>query len=83
MSKDTSNETTLCIVGAGMAGLSAGIYGQLNGFTTRIYEKHSLPGGLCTAWQRRWQRPSSFPTPSPTRGNCWIAAALPWKAQWR
>jgi phytoene dehydrogenase-like protein len=49
----TETETTLCIVGAGIAGLSAGIYGQLNGFSTQIFEKHSLPGGLCTAWQRR------------------------------
>jgi len=44
---------SILIIGAGIAGLSAGIYGQLNGFSTRIYEKHSLPGGLCTAWQRR------------------------------
>jgi hypothetical protein len=48
-----SNETMVCIVGAGIAGLAAGIYGQLNSFSTQIFEMHSLPGGLCTAWQRR------------------------------
>ncbi len=43
----------LLIIGAGVAGLSAGIYAQMNGFDTTIYEMHSIPGGLCTAWQRR------------------------------
>ena len=36
-----------------MAGLSAGIYGQLNGYDTEILEMHSLPGGQCTAWKRK------------------------------
>jgi len=43
---------SLCIIGAGVAGLAAGIYGQLSGFDTEIFEMHSLPGGLCTAWRR-------------------------------
>ncbi len=43
----------LIIIGAGIAGLSAGVYGQMNGYRTRIFEMHSLPGGLCTAWRRR------------------------------
>jgi phytoene desaturase len=42
----------IIIVGAGISGLSAGIYGQLNGFETEIYEKHSVAGGECTGWQR-------------------------------
>jgi phytoene dehydrogenase-like protein len=40
------------IIGAGVAGLSAGCYLQMNGFDTEIFEKHSRPGGLCTSWKR-------------------------------
>ena len=41
------------IIGAGFAGLAAGIHAQMNGYRTRIFEMHSLPGGLCTAWKRQ------------------------------
>jgi len=40
------------IVGGGIAGLCAGCYAQMNGYDSRIFEMHSLPGGLCTAWTR-------------------------------
>ncbi|MCX6271278.1 MAG: NAD(P)/FAD-dependent oxidoreductase [Bacteroidetes bacterium] len=40
------------IIGAGIAGLSAGCYLQMNGFETEIFEMHSLPGGLCTSWEK-------------------------------
>ena len=40
------------IIGGGVAGLSAGIYGQINGYNTEILEMHSLPGGQCTSWKR-------------------------------
>jgi phytoene dehydrogenase-like protein len=40
------------IIGAGVAGLSAGCYLQMNGFETAVFEKHSRPGGLCTSWER-------------------------------
>lgn len=43
----------IIIIGAGVAGLAAGCYGQMNGYRTRIFELHDLPGGLCTAWQRK------------------------------
>jgi phytoene dehydrogenase-like protein len=43
---------SIIIIGAGFAGLSAGIYAQMNGYKTQIFEMHSLPGGLCTAWKR-------------------------------
>ena len=43
----------MSIVGAGIAGLSAGCYGQMNGFRTQIFEKHDKPGGLCTSWKRQ------------------------------
>jgi phytoene dehydrogenase-like protein len=41
------------IIGAGIAGLAAGILAQQNGFETEIFEMHDLPGGLCTAWRRK------------------------------
>jgi phytoene dehydrogenase-like protein len=43
----------ILIVGAGIAGLSAGIHACRNGYETEIYEMHTLPGGLCTAWERK------------------------------
>jgi phytoene dehydrogenase-like protein len=45
--------TRVAIVGGGIAGLSAGICAALNGFETHIFEKHSIAGGLCTAWDRK------------------------------
>ena len=48
------SEKSIIIIGGGIAGLSAGCYGQMNGFTTRIFEMHKKkPGGLCTAWKRQ------------------------------
>lgn len=44
---------SILIIGAGIAGLSAGCYGQMNGYDTRILEMHNLPGGVCTSWQRQ------------------------------
>lgn len=44
---------SVIIIGAGFAGLSAGIYAQMNGYRTQIFEMHDLPGGLCTAWKRK------------------------------
>ncbi len=40
------------IIGAGMSGLCAGCYLQMNGFETEIFEKHFIPGGLCTSWHK-------------------------------
>lgn len=44
---------SIAIIGAGIAGLAAGCYAQMNGFDSHIFELHDLPGGLCTAWQRK------------------------------
>lgn len=41
------------IVGAGIAGLSAGIYARSSGFDVTIYESHSIPGGASTSWRRK------------------------------
>jgi phytoene dehydrogenase-like protein len=50
---ETSNrDNSIIIIGAGFAGLSAGIYAQMNGYKTQIFEMHDKPGGLCTSWKR-------------------------------
>ncbi|MBN1898036.1 MAG: NAD(P)/FAD-dependent oxidoreductase [Spirochaetes bacterium] len=41
------------IIGAGIAGLSAGCYLQMNGYDTEIFEMSHLPGGLCRSWKRQ------------------------------
>lgn len=46
------SEKTVAIVGAGIAGLSAGCYGQICGYRTKIFEKNENSGGLCTSWER-------------------------------
>jgi len=46
-------DKSVIIIGAGLAGLSAGCYAQMNGYKTQIFEMHSLPGGLCTSWKRK------------------------------
>lgn len=43
---------SILIVGAGIAGLTAGCYARMNGYQTTIVEQHFLPGGLCTSWSR-------------------------------
>lgn len=40
------------IVGAGISGLTAGVYARKAGFQSEIYEKHSIVGGECTGWDR-------------------------------
>ena len=44
---------SVIIIGAGLAGLSAGCYCQMNGYQTSIFEHHTLPGGVAAAWRRR------------------------------
>lgn len=44
---------SIIIIGAGMGGLAAGIYGQVNGYETQIFEMHTKPGGQCTSWKRQ------------------------------
>lgn len=41
------------IIGAGISGLSAGIYAQQSGLNAIIYEKHNMTGGVCTSWSRK------------------------------
>jgi phytoene dehydrogenase-like protein len=46
-------EKSIIIIGAGIAGLSGGCYGQMNDYQTHIFEQSQKPGGLCTFWKRR------------------------------
>lgn len=41
------------VIGAGIAGLTAGIYARQSGFETTIYESHTIPGGASTSWRRK------------------------------
>ena len=43
---------SIAIIGAGISGLSAGIFARLNGFDTTIYEMGSKTGGVCSSWER-------------------------------
>jgi len=43
----------IIIVGAGLAGLTAGIYARRSGFDVTIIEQHSIPGGMSTSWKRK------------------------------
>ncbi|MCQ2588929.1 MAG: NAD(P)/FAD-dependent oxidoreductase [Treponema sp.] len=45
-------KNSVVIIGGGIAGLSAGIHAQMDGFSTVIYESHFKPGGMCTTWSR-------------------------------
>lgn len=42
----------IAIIGGGVAGLSAGIYAQMNGHSATVYEKHFKAGGNLTGWDR-------------------------------
>ena len=51
--QSVSSGKSIAIIGGGIAGLCAGCYAQMNGYRSRIYEMHDLPGGLMTAWERK------------------------------
>ncbi len=46
-------EKKVIIIGGGISGLTAGIYARLQGFDVDLYESHSVPGGMCTGWNRK------------------------------
>ncbi|MCQ2960222.1 MAG: NAD(P)/FAD-dependent oxidoreductase [Bacteroidales bacterium] len=43
----------VAIIGGGVSGLAAGIYAQMSGLESEIYEKHIVVGGQCTSWKRQ------------------------------
>ena len=46
-------EKSIIIIGGGLAGLAAGCYGRMNGYSTSIFEMHDKAGGVCTGWKRK------------------------------
>jgi phytoene dehydrogenase-like protein len=47
------NKQKIIIIGAGLGGLSTGIYALINGFDSVIFEKNPVPGGLAACWKRK------------------------------
>ena len=47
------NKKKIIIIGAGISGMTAGIYALDNGYDVTIYERHSIVGGQCTGWNRK------------------------------
>ncbi|GHU26213.1 hypothetical protein FACS1894172_07310 [Spirochaetia bacterium] len=45
--------SNVLIIGAGIAGLSAGIYARKSRFDVMMCEAHSIAGGNCTSWRRK------------------------------
>ncbi len=48
-----SEKKKVVVIGAGISGLSAGIYAARAGFDTTILEQHTTFGGLSTGWSRK------------------------------
>lgn len=46
------DDPSVIVIGAGIAGLSAGIFAQRNGYESRIFEHHARAGGVAAAWDR-------------------------------
>jgi len=46
-------DKSIVIIGAGLAGLSAGCYAQMNGYRSQIFEHHTTPGGVAACWKRK------------------------------
>ena len=47
------NQKRIIIIGAGVAGLSAGIHAEQHGFHAVLLEKNPSVGGMCTGWYRK------------------------------
>ena len=47
------NKKSVVVIGAGLSGLSAGIYLLKYGFDVTLLEKNPSVGGLCTGWKRQ------------------------------
>ena len=50
---NANGKEKVVVIGGGIAGLTAGIYAQMAGFDTVIYEKNAIPGGECIGWNRK------------------------------
>ena len=43
----------IIVIGAGLAGLAAGIYARINGYDAHIFEHGNQPGGVSATWKRK------------------------------
>jgi phytoene dehydrogenase-like protein len=48
----TQASRKIVIIGGGIAGLCAGVYGRRCGYQVEVLEQHDRAGGLATSWQR-------------------------------
>jgi len=48
-----NSNKNIIIIGAGVSGLSAGIYAEQHGFHAILLEKNPSVGGMCTGWYRK------------------------------
>lgn len=44
---------SIIIIGAGLSGMAAGCYAQMNTYRTKIFEMQNKPGGVCVSWKRK------------------------------
>ncbi|AEV28244.1 phytoene dehydrogenase-like oxidoreductase [Sphaerochaeta pleomorpha str. Grapes] len=51
--RTNANKKKVIIIGAGVAGLTAGIYALKKGYLVELYEKNPIAGGECTGWDRK------------------------------
>jgi phytoene dehydrogenase-like protein len=47
------SKPSVIIIGAGLGGLSTGIYAQMNGYQCQIFEHGRHPGGVAAEWKRQ------------------------------
>ena len=47
------DRSSVIVIGAGLGGLSTGIYAQKNGYQCRVLEHARHPGGVASQWKRR------------------------------
>ena len=52
VNEQAADRKSVVIVGAGVAGLAAGIYALQSGFKATVFERREAPGGASTGWSR-------------------------------
>jgi phytoene desaturase len=51
--EESMAKSSAIVIGAGLGGLSTGIYAQRNGYQCRIFEHARHPGGVASQWKRQ------------------------------
>jgi phytoene dehydrogenase-like protein len=50
--EETMARPSVIVIGAGLGGLSTGIYAQMNNYQCQIFEHARHPGGVAAEWKR-------------------------------